>query len=138
MYRGFDPRKQAAYEAELVERFGDKVKPAIEHARTVVANTTQAEFDRSQAEFAEIEDAMAKALTTGAPADSAAVQALVRRLHGWVGRWWKSPPNRAQFANLGAFYVDHPEFRARYEAKAAGLAEYLAAAMRAFSERELV
>jgi DNA-binding transcriptional MerR regulator len=138
MYRGFDPKKQARYEAELVERFGEKVRPAIAHAQAVVKNTTQAEFDRSQAEFAEIEDAMAKALTTGVPADSAAVQDQMRRLHAWVGRWWKSPPNRAQFTGLGAFYVDHPEFRARYEAKAPGLAEYLAAAMRSFGERELV
>jgi len=137
MYQGFDPQKQARYEAELVDRFGPGVRPAIEHARDVVANTTQAAFDASQAEFREIEDGLAEALRTGAPADSERVQALTRRLHDWVGRWWKSPPSRAQFTNLGAFYVDHPEFRARYEAKAAGLAEYLQAAMTAFAETQL-
>jgi DNA-binding transcriptional MerR regulator len=137
MYQGFDPEKQARHEAELIERFGSGVKPAIDHARQVAASTTQAQFDASQAAFGEIEDGLATALKTGAPADSAHVQDLVRRLHGWVARWWKSPPNRAQFENLGAFYVDHPEFRARYEAKAAGLAEYLAAAMSVFAAREL-
>lgn len=137
MYRGFDPKKQAEREAELVGRFGEKVRPAIEHARNVVANTTQADFDARQAEFAEIETALAKALTDGAPPDSGDVQAQVRRLHAWVGVWWGQAPTRERFIGLGGFYVEHPEFRARYEAKAAGLSEYLAAAMKTFAEREL-
>jgi DNA-binding transcriptional MerR regulator len=137
MYRGFDPKKQAAREAELVERFGEKVRPTIEHARKVVANTTQADFDARQAEFTQIEDAMAKALKDGAPPDSGEVQAQVQRLHTWVGGWWGEAPTRARFIGLAGFYVEHPEFRARYEAKAAGLSEYLQAAMRAFAEREL-
>ena len=137
MYRGFDPKKQAEREAELVGRFGEKVRPAIEAARAVVAKTTQADFDARQAEFAEIETALAKALVEGAPADSGEVQAQVRRLHAWVGVWWGEAPTRERFMGLGGFYVENPEFRARYEAKAAGLSEYLAAAMKAFAEREL-
>lgn len=131
MYKGFDPKRQAAHEADLVGRFGEKVRPVIEQARAVVANTTQAAFDARQAEFAVIETALAKALSAGE------VQALVRRLHTWVGGWWGAEPTRERFIALGGFYVEHPEFRARYEAKAAGLSEYLAAAMKAFAEREL-
>jgi DNA-binding transcriptional MerR regulator len=137
MYKGFDPKKQAEREAELVGRFGEKVRPAIEYARKVVANTTQADFDARQAVFAEIEAALAKALTDGVPPDSGDVQAQVRRLHAWVGLWWGQAPTRERFIGLGGYYVEHPEFRARYEAKAAGLSEYLAAAMKAFAEREL-
>ena len=137
MYKGFDPKKQAEHEAELVGRFGEQVRPAIEHARNVVANTTQADFDARQAEFAEIETALAKALADGVPPDSGDVQAQVRRLHTWVGGWWGAAPTRERFIGLGGFYVENPEFRARYEAKAAGLSEYMAAAMKAFAEREL-
>lgn len=137
MYRGFDPKTQAAREAALIERFGEGARPAIEHARKVVAGTTQADFDARQAEFATIEDGMAAALKDGAPADSAAVQALAQRLHTWVGAWWGEAPTKARFIGLGQFYVEHPEFRARYEAKADGLSEYFAAAMTAFAEAEL-
>ena len=137
MYRGFDPKRQAEREAELVGRFGEQVRPVIEAARAVVANTTQADFDARQAEFAEIETALAKAMTDGVPPDSGDVQGQMRRLHAWVGGWWGAEPTRERFIGLGGFYVDNPEFRARYEAKAAGLAEYLAAAMKAFAEREL-
>jgi len=137
MYNGFDPKRQAQHEAELVGRFGEKVRPVIEQARAVVAGATQADFDARQAEFAVIETALAKALADGAPADSGEVQALIRRLHTWVGGWWGAEPTRERFVGLAGFYVEHPEFRARYEAKAAGLSEYLAAAMKAFAEREL-
>lgn len=137
MYRGFDPKKQAEREAELVERFGEKVRPAIEHARKVVAGTTQAEFDARQMEQQTIEDGLAAALRDGAPGSSEQVQVLVRRLHAWVGGWWGETPSKARFIGLGQFYVEHPEFHARYEAKAAGLAEYMAGAMQVFAEREL-
>ena len=137
MYRGFDPKKQAAHEAELIARLGEGVRPAIEKSKEILARTPPAEFNARQAEQAAIEDGMAEALKSGAPADSAAVQALVKRLHGWVGGWWGEAPTRARFEGLAGWYVEHPEFRARYEAKAPGLAEYLQAAMQAFAAREL-
>lgn len=137
MYRGLDPKKQAEREAELVERFGETVRPIIEEARRVVANTSQADFDARQAEMIEIETALAKALAGGAPADSSDVQALVRRLHAWVTVWWGMAPTRERFIGLGGVYVEHPEFRARYEAKGKGLSEYMAAAMTVFAEQEL-
>ena len=137
MYDGFDPKKQAQREKELVARYGEGVRPAIEHARSVVANTTKADFEARQAEFAALEDALAEALTSGVPADSGSVQALTRRLHTWVGGWWGTAPTRDRFIGLGRFYVEHGEFRDRYEAKAKGLSEYLAEAMRVFAEREL-
>jgi DNA-binding transcriptional MerR regulator len=137
MYRGFDPKKQAEREQYFIERYGEGVRAAAEHARTVVANTTQAEFDARQAEFAALEDAMAEALKAGAPAGSGHVQALARRLHVWVGNWWGVAPTKERFVGLGRFYVEHPEFHQRYEAKALGLSEYLAEAMRVFAARDL-
>jgi DNA-binding transcriptional MerR regulator len=137
MYDGFDPANQARREQELIDRYGERVRPAIEETRQRLQKTTQAEFDRRQAEFAEIETAMAEALGAGAPADSGHVQDLMRRLHDWVGVWWGTAPDRERFIGLAGFYVDHPEFRERYERRATGLAEYLAAAMRTFAERSL-
>lgn len=137
MYRGFDPKRQAAHEKELIERYGEGARPAIEHARSVMANATQADFEARQVEQAAIEDAMAAALKGGSPADSQHVQVLVGRLHAWVGAWWGVAPSRERFTGLGRFYVEHPEFRERYEAKASGLAEYLAEAMRVFADAQL-
>jgi hypothetical protein len=61
----------------------------------------------------------------------------MRRHHAWVAAWWGVAPDKPRFEGLGAVYVDDPEFRARYDGVAPGLAEYLAHAMRVFAAAEL-
>ena len=62
---------------------------------------------------------------------------IIARLHAWVARSWKSPPDANGFAGLAQLYSDNPDFRARYEGKAVGLTEYLAEAMRAYARTHL-
>jgi len=137
MYKGFDPEKQAKYEAWVIDRYGPGVQWSIDAVKTAQKDWKQADFDRFQAEFAEIESGMAAALADGSPATADHAQALMRRLHAWVARSWAGPPNRVAFANLADLYDQNPDFRARYEAKAEGLTEYLGAAMKHFAETEL-
>jgi DNA-binding transcriptional MerR regulator len=137
MFKGFDPAKQAEYEAWLVEKYGPGMQARIDEAKVATKGWKQADFDKAQAEVEEIEADMAGAMAAGLPADSAAVRAIMRRLHGWVGRSWNRTPTREAFTGLGQLYQDHPDFRARYDGRAAGLSDYMAEAMRAFSEAEL-
>ena len=137
MYRGFDPEKQAGYEKELVEKHGPSMQKHIDDAKAGMAGWKQADFDAMQAEADAIEAGMAKALADGLPADSAAVTALMRRQHAWIGKSWDKPAPAQAFKGLGQMYVDDPRFRERYDGRQAGLAEYMAAAMRSFAEREL-
>ena len=137
MYRGFDPKMQAEYEQELVERYGEAMQGRIDDARRGMAGWSQGDFDAMQAEAEAIEAAVAKALADGLPVDSAAVTALMRRQHAWVSKSWnKSAPAEA-FAGLGKMYVDDPRFRERYDGRQAGLAEYMALAMAAYADVEL-
>ncbi len=137
MYRGFDPKKQAEREAWLVERLGEKVRPAIAEAQARVGAMTQGEFDGLTAEADAIEAELAAAMAKGLPADSDAVSAIVRRHHAWVARSWNTPPTAERYVGLAAIYADHPDFRARYDGRAEGLTDYLGAAMRAFAARQL-
>ena len=137
MYRGFDPGKQAQYEDWLVDRYGDDVRREIEESKTRIKGWSRKEFDDSQAEYEAIEGGLASAVTDGLPADSEPVQALIRRHHAWVGRMWGRTPGRDGYVGLTQTYAGHPDFVARYEARATGLTEYLGQAMRAFAEREL-
>jgi DNA-binding transcriptional MerR regulator len=137
MYRGFDPEKQARQEAWVIERYGPDVQWSIDAAKAATRDWSQADFDRSQAEVGDIEAALSEALAVGLPADSERVQALIRRLHAWVGRSWAGPPNRIAFLGLRELYEEHPEFRSRYEARAAGLTDYVSEAMRVFASQEL-
>lgn len=137
LYQGFAPEKQAEYEAQLVDRFGEQARVSIEASKTALRTWSKADWDRSGREYAEVEAGVGKALADGLPAESDAVRALIRRHHAWVGLMWNRTPSREAYAGLGQMYVDHPDFRARYEAVQPGLSEYLAGAMRAFAEREL-
>lgn len=137
MYRGFDPAKQAEYEKELVEKGGPQMQAHIDDAKKGMAGWKQADFDAMQAEADAIEAGMAKALTDGLPADSAAVTALMRRQHAWIGKSWNKPAPAEAFVGLAKMYIDDPRFRERYDGRQAGLAEYMSAAMKSFAEREL-
>lgn len=137
MYRGFDPEKQAGYEKELVEKHGPAMQGHIDDAKKGMAGWKQSDFDAMQAEADAIEAGMARALVDGLPVDSAVVTALMRRQHAWIGKSWNKPAPAAAFAGLGQMYVDDPRFRERYDGRQVGLAEYMAAGMKAFAEREL-
>jgi DNA-binding transcriptional MerR regulator len=137
MFMGFSPEKQAEYEAWLVERYGGHMQSHIDDAKAKMKGWGKDDFAALQAEVAEIEAAMAKALQAGLPVDCAGVKALMGRHHAWVARSWKNPPSRESFIGLGDLYLESPDFTARYEAIAPGLTEYYAAAMRAFAEASL-
>jgi hypothetical protein len=52
-----------------------------------------------------------------------------------VAQFWT--PNRVSYTGLGQLYVDSPELKARYHAKAADLAEYLREATAAYAAQRL-
>lgn len=137
MYRGFDAHRQAEHEAWLRERYGDQIQVRIEEAKAQFDGWSQADFDRSQAEFAGLEDELAAAMSHGLPANSDAVKPITRRIHGWIGRSWNREVTAVAFRGLADVYEANPGFRERYEAKAKGLTEYLAAAVKAFADTEL-
>jgi DNA-binding transcriptional MerR regulator len=137
LYKGFAPEKQAQYEAELIDRFGEQARASIEASKAALKSWSKSDWERSGREYAEVEAGMGKALADGLPANSEAVQSLIRRHHGWVALMWNRKPSGEAYAGLGQMYLDHPDFHARYEAVQPGLAEYMAEAMRAFAEREL-
>jgi DNA-binding transcriptional MerR regulator len=137
MYRGFDPEKQAKYEAWVIDRYGPEVQESIDAVKEAQKGWTQADFDREQAEILAIHTALVEAMRSGLPADSTAVHALMHRHHAWIARSWTKPVTRLAYDNLATFYGEHPDFRAGYEGLAPGLTEYLQVAMRAFAEKEL-
>jgi MerR family transcriptional regulator, thiopeptide resistance regulator len=137
MYRGFSPEKQAEHEAWLIERYGEPMRGRIADSKAQLKGFDPAAFEGWLAELEEIEAALAAALAHGAPADSEAVRRLMSRHHAWVGRAWGRGPDRTAYAGLADLYEEHPEFRARYEARATGFTEYLAAAMRAYAAQVL-
>ncbi len=137
IYKGFSPEKQAQYETWLVDRYGGDTQKRIDESKAAMKTWSKADMAASMAEVEAVEAAVAQAMADGLPADSAAVGRLIARHADWVGRAWNRLPSREAYVGLAGLYQEHADFRARYEGRAAGLTDYLAAAMTAFAEREL-
>lgn len=133
LYKGFDPAKQAEYETWLVDRYGGDMAEKIGRAWVQGASTLKDEAagEAVKTELEAVERALGRALADGLAEDSPTTQALIGRHHGVVSRFWS--PTAEAYAGLGDLYLEHPDFRARYEAVQPGLTAYLAAAMKVFA-----
>lgn len=133
LFEGFDAEKQAAYEAEVEARFGDRAARTIEHSRRTMSSWSADEKAGFLEELREVEAGLVAAMDDDAPLESPRVRDLLARHRAWIARSWPRPPDAAAYAGLADFYTGHPDFVARYEALRPGFAAWLAAAMRAYA-----
>ena len=68
------------------------------------------------------------------PGDSE-VQETIAQHHAWIENFY--PASAEVYSGLGQLYVEHPEFRAYYEAYAPDLADFMQAAMNYYAEYTL-
>ena len=135
MYLGFDPKKQAQYEKEIIERGGETAKAHVEESHRRTKDWTKSDFEKAKKDCDELHRAFAEAIERGISPNSNEVQVLVKRHYGVVKRFWT--PNRVSYIGLGDSYCGHSDFRKMYDDIHPKLAEYLAEAMKVFAECEL-
>lgn len=136
LFDGFDAEKQQAYEAELVDRYGPRAQERIDESWRRVGGMSTDQAAQVQADLAERDAEYAALLDAGVPADDPRTQAVTARHYAWVDQFWT--PDAEAFAGLGDLYVDHPDFRARYDAIRPGLAEYVRDAMAVYALDQLI
>ena len=134
LFAGFTPEVQARHEQTLIDRFGEGAKEGIAQTRARVKDWTKADWEKSGEKFNRICRDLATALEHDEPADSPAVQAVIRRHHTWLKQFWK--PNRESYLGHAQFIVDS-DLRQAYAAHHSQLPEFLAAGIKSFAEREL-
>lgn len=133
MYYGFSKEQQAEYEKELIERFGDKVKPSIAECRRNVKGWTKNDWDKSQKEMEAICKELAELLKKGIKPESKEVQSLVQRHYEWLKKFWT--PTKESYASHADFIVER--LRVSYAAYHPQLPEYLAKAIQEFAAHKL-
>jgi len=134
LFEGF-AEKQAQQEATLVERYGDGVREHFRTSREHTKDWTKEDYLQAQREWAELDARVAEVMRSGAAPDSPAALDVMAEHYASVARFWT--PNRESYTGLGQLYVDDPEFKARYDATAPGLAEYLRDATAAYADQRL-
>jgi DNA-binding transcriptional MerR regulator len=133
LFEGFDPARQARYEAELVERYGPDVREHIDESWRRIDTWTRQDADAVGKGFVDVEKRLTALLVEGATVDEPRVLDVVAEHYEIVKKFWT--PNAEQYAGLGELYVEHPDFRARYDAHHPRLAEFLRDAIAAYAFR---
>jgi DNA-binding transcriptional MerR regulator len=126
LYKGFSPEQAQAYQTEAERRYGAE---DVTRSTAVVAGMRPAERQAALDDLAEIELAFAHLLRQAVPPGDARLAPLVARHRKWIGMMWGRECAADAHAGLAQVYKDTPDFRLRYEAIAAGLTDYLAAAI---------
>ncbi len=116
------------YEREARERWGHT--EAWRESRRRTGSYSREQVQEIKAELEEIEGGVARLLEEGAPPEGEAARAAAERARLHIDRWYYPCPPAMHVA-LAEMYVSDPRFRAHYEDRREGLADYLAAAIRA-------
>jgi DNA-binding transcriptional MerR regulator len=134
MFEGFTAR-QRQWEADLVDRYGEGVRPHIDRAHELTDGWTSRDYLDAQQEWEGFDTRVLALLHQGLPVRDPVVQELIGEHFAMVSRHWQ--PDAGSYAGLGQMYVDQPEFRARYDAKDPALAEFLRDAMAEYAATRL-
>jgi len=135
LYKGISPEKQAEYEAWLIEKYGGDLPQYIARSRKKYAAMTDAEKAELQNELLSVEAAWADAMKNGVPAESTALDPLLRRHRAWVAAMWDRPCPPGAYHGLADLHLSHPDFVSRYDTIAPGFSDYHAASMKAYAQR---
>lgn len=134
LFEGFADRR-AQLEEDLVAEHGEGVREHFRTSRETTAGWTPEDHRDAQRRGEEVDDRVLAVMRTGAAPDSPAALDAMDEHYRFVARFWT--PDRTSYPGLGQLYVDDPAFRARYDGKAPGLAEYLRDATAAYAEQRL-
>jgi DNA-binding transcriptional MerR regulator len=127
IFDGFDP---AEFEREVRQRWGDSDAYGESTRRT--RRYSESDWRRIKDESNSILHDAVLLLDAGAAPDSEPAKDVAERYRRWVDRWFY-PCNRTLHAGLAEMYEGDPRFTKYFEDRAAGLAAFLSAAMRANS-----
>jgi MerR family transcriptional regulator, thiopeptide resistance regulator len=135
LYKGVAPEKQAEYEAWLIEKFGGDMPERIRVSQRKYDSLNDAHKAALMDELRAVEEAWAKAMENGIPAESPALDPLLKRHRAWVAAMWDKPCPPGAYHRLADLHLSHPDFVSRYEAIAPGFSDYHAASMQAYAAR---
>jgi DNA-binding transcriptional MerR regulator len=135
IFSNFDPKRQEAYERELVERLGEGVTPHIEESRRKTAGWTENDFGAAMTDFHERLRLLADEMRQGHDPGGPEAQALIAGHHEWLTSFLTA--DSAAYTGLGELYAGDERFRDQIEAIAPGLAGYLRDAMAIYARDRL-
>jgi DNA-binding transcriptional MerR regulator len=133
LYEGFSQEEIDAIKKESLERWGET--EAFKQSQGRVARMTKEQWKEVRAEGEAVDGDAAEALARGSAPDSPQVESIMERKFRHLCHFYE--PSLEMFEGLGRMYVEDPRFRAHYEERRPGLAEFMRAAMAAYAARRV-
>jgi len=118
IYEGFTPEEVKKNRKEVKERWGEE--KLIEAENNIKAMGKQ-EWQETKQEGEDIVNALAENMDKGA--SHADVQELIKQYHTHMNKFYKC--SKEHFKNLGKMYVEDERFKAYYESRKVGLADFV-------------
>lgn len=125
--------KRDPHEAEARELWGHT--KAYQESTRRAKKYGAADWKRIRDEQEAVEQAFADALAAGAPAEGERATDLAEEARLLIDRWFY-PCSHEMHVGLADMYTADDRFRAHYDERAEGLADFVAAAIRANAERQ--
>jgi hypothetical protein len=110
------------FEQEAEERWGES--DAYKESRRRTGGYTKSDWIQIKEETESIDAGLVETMREGHPPDSAPAMALAEAHRQLISRWFYDCSTEFH-VNLGDMYVSDPRFKANYDKKGEGLAEYL-------------
>lgn len=132
LYAGLPKEKAERYRREAREQWGEEV---VAESERRAKSMPREHWDEINAQGDAATRAIAALAAAGRTPDDPEVQRNVSLHYAWVDNFWHPTPEA--YAGLGQMYVEHPEFRAFYDAYLPGLADFMSAAMGYYSEHSM-
>ena len=132
LYAGFSQEQIERYKRGARAKYGEQI---VEESERRVKQMPKAHWEAINAEGDDATRQIAALYQAGRAADDPDVQAQVARHFHWITNFWQ--PDAESYTGLGRMYAENDEFRAYYEKYAPNMADFLAAAMARYAQREL-
>lgn len=120
------------WDAEAKEHWGQT--EAYQESQRRTRSYTADQWDAIKADMNAIEAGMAELLASGTAPDAAAAMDGAERARLHIDRWYY-PCSHAMHAGLAEMYTADPRFRAHYDDRSEGLAQFVSDAIRANAAR---
>jgi len=132
LWEGFSQEQIERYKREAREQYGEQV---VEESERRVKGMSKEHWQAINARGDAATRAIAELAEQGRKPNDPQVQRHIADHYAWVDNFWH--PTAEAYAGLGQLYADHPEFRAYYDKYRANFADFMAAAMKYYSEHSM-
>ena len=135
LFAGFSEKQQVDYDKQVVSRYGNDAKQAIEERNATMSRLSATELAQHNKAYDELVQEFVQAMQKRLATSSAPVQELVRKHYEWEKLFWT--PDCDSYKAQAKMTVEYPYLREYFDKLNPGLAAFLAEAMVFFADREL-